>query len=217
MHPKLNKKNWTILRQEQYKFLKDFFDRLPNGLHVLDIGSGPSPFRDLYERFDLVSVDWQKQEIVDVVADLDDRLPFGDGIFDMVTSTNTFEHLYTDNALFDSMRILKSGGWIIGTTPFLIAVHQAPHDYYRFTKFALERKLKDAGFVNVRVEEIGSAYDVVWHNLRQMFMKAFDTNRIMAKISWNLLKIYFFVFKRFLSKVKNPNMCLGYMFYGQKK
>ncbi len=215
-HPKLNKKNWTILRKEQYKLLKIFLDNCADGTKVLDIGSGPSPFRDLYSRFNLTSVDWQKQEIVDVVADLDDTLPFDNDIFDIITSTNTFEHLYTDKAIFDSIRILKKGGWIIGTTPFLLAVHQAPHDYYRFTKFALERKLKDAGYLNIKVVELGSAYDVVWHNTRQMFMKGFDQNPVMAKISWNVLKMYWFIFGKFLSKIENKNMSLGYMFYAQK-
>lgn len=215
-HRKLNKKNWTILRRGQYALLKLFLDERPNDSVVLDIGAGPSPFRDLYTRFKLTSVDWEKQEIVDLVVDLDKEFPFKDESFDVVTSNNTFEHLYTDKSFFESYRVLSEGGWIVGSVPFLLAVHQAPHDYYRFTRFALERKLLDAGFKNIKVLEIGTAYDVVWHNTRQMIMKAFDKNRFIAKISWNLLKLYFFVFGRFLSSVENKNMCLGYMFYGQK-
>lgn len=84
------------------------------------------------------------------------------------------------------------------------------------SRFAVERKLKDAGYKNIKVVGIGTAYDVVWHTTRQMFMKAFEKNCFMAKISWNLLKIYFFVFRKFLSSVENKNMCLGYIFYAQK-
>ena len=216
MHKKLNKENWTILRKQQYNLLKSFLDRLPDNSKVLDIGAGPSPFRDLYARFKLTSTDWEKQEIVDTVMDLDKEFPFEDRAFDLVTSSNVFEHVYTDKSIFESHRVLKTGGWIVGSTPFLIAVHQAPHDYYRFTRFFFEKKMLEAGFKNVKVVEIGSAYDVVWHNSRQMFMKAFEQNWFMAKISSNILKIYFLIFGKFLSGVENKNMCLGYMFYGQK-
>lgn len=215
-HPKLNKENWTILRRCQFSLLRDFLDNQADGSLVLDIGSGPSPFRELYARFNLTSVDWKKQEMVDMVLNLDENLPFERERFDIVTSTNTFEHLYTDTALAEAQRVLKRGGWLVGSVPFLVAIHQAPHDYYRFTGFALKRKLLDAGFKDIEVKEIGTAYDVVWHNTRQLFMSAFDQHWFIAKISWNMLKIYQFFFGRFLSSVENKNMCLGYMFYAQK-
>lgn len=216
MHYKLNKKNWTILRKGQYALLKEFFSQKPDDLSVLDLGSGPSPFRDLFARFRLTSVDWEQQEIVDRVFDLNMTLSFKDSSFDFVTSTNTFEHLYTNTAWEESYRVLVDGGWLVGSTPFLLAVHQAPYDYYRFTKFALEKKLQDIGYRNIRVEEIGGAYDVVWHTTRQMFMKAFDQNFLLSKVSWNILKFYWFIFGRFFASIKNKNMCLGYMFYAQK-
>lgn len=215
-HKKLNKKNWTKLRREHYALLKSFLDKVPDNSEVLDIGAGPSPSRDLYARFKLTSVDWEKQEIVDLVVDLDKTLPFKDESFDVVTSNSTFEHLYTDKSFFESNRVLRKEGWIIGSVPFLIAIHQAPYDYYRFTRFLIERKLAEAGYRNIKVVELGSAYDVVYHTTRQMFMKLFDKNWFVAKISWNLLKLYFLVFGRFLSSVENKNICLGYMFYGQK-
>ena len=209
--------NWTILRRGQYKLLKDFLDKRASGSKVLDIGSGPSPFRDLYTRFNLISVDWEKQGIVDIVLNLENELPFKDESFDIITATNIFEHLYTFGAIIGSIKALKKGGWLVGSTPFLLAIHQAPNDYYRFTRFALERKLKEAGYQNIKIEEIGNAYEVVWHNARQLFMKTFEQKGwLAAKVSWNLLKFYWFIFGRFLSSVENKGMCLGYMFYAQK-
>lgn len=215
MHFKLYKKNWTIARKKEYSLLKDFFSKIPDGSKVLDIGSGPSPSRDLYKRFNLTSIDWKQQEIVDKVVDLDKDIPFKDQSFDMVTSNSVFEHVYTTKSFEESYRVLKEGGWLVGSVPFLIAIHQAPHDYHRFTRFALERTLQR--FKNVRIVEIGTPYEVVYHTTRQMFMKVFDQkNWFLSKTSWWAMRLYWFVFGRFLSSVKNDNMCLEYMFFAQK-
>lgn len=36
------------------------------------------------------------------------------------------------------LRVLKPGGVLIGSTPFLLGIHDAPHDYFRFTSHGLD-------------------------------------------------------------------------------
>jgi hypothetical protein len=48
-------------------------------------------------------------------------------------------------------RILRSGGTLIIGVPFFYWIHEAPHDYHRFTEFALKRMLALSG---LRVEDL---------------------------------------------------------------
>jgi len=52
-------------------------------------------------------------------------------------------------------RVLVPGGSLIFTTPFLWPVHDAPHDQYRYTPYALQRLLTEAGFTDTCIEALG--------------------------------------------------------------
>ena len=45
--------------------------------------------------------------------------------------------------------------------PFLYQVHEAPHDYYRYTRHALERLVSDAGLRMVELSPYGGYPDVL--------------------------------------------------------
>jgi len=84
---------------------------------------------------------------VDVFLDLERPLPFGDGHFQTILLSDVLEHVYRPWSLWREMnRILKPGGKIIGNTPFYYWVHEAPHDYFRFTEYGLARMASDTGF-----------------------------------------------------------------------
>ena len=55
--------------------------------------------------------------------------------YDYVVIFNVLEHLLDPNlALRNLSTICKKNGKIIGSTPFLFRIHEAPKDYSRFTK-----------------------------------------------------------------------------------
>ena len=52
------------------------------------------------------------------------RLTFADGVFDLCTSTEVFEHVVDDHAGFVQVRrVLRPGGWLIFTVPLSGAKH----------------------------------------------------------------------------------------------
>jgi len=55
----------------------------------------------------------------------------------------------------EAARVLVPGGLFFYTVPFLWAIHDFPHDQYRFTQFSLERHLRKAGFEHVKMEALG--------------------------------------------------------------
>ena len=66
-------------------------------------------------------------------------LKFPDEGFDFVLSDQVLEHIEgsPQQAIDESWRVLRPGGIAVHTTCFINPVHEAPHDYWRFTPMAL--------------------------------------------------------------------------------
>lgn len=85
-------------------------------------------------------------------------LPFSSAGLDAVVMLEVLEHVrYPDRAVREAARVLRRGGLLILSMPFLYPVHDSPHDYQRFTRHGLEREIHDAGFDLLRIEKLGSA------------------------------------------------------------
>jgi SAM-dependent methyltransferase len=125
--------------------------RLPDGARVLDAGAGEGQYsahflRQRYTGVDLGIGDagWNYQGL-DAVADLC-ALPFAAGAFDAALNIVTLEHLRQPaRALEELARVLKPGGVLLLVAPLEWEVHQAPHDYYRYTRHGLDYLLRQAG------------------------------------------------------------------------
>ena len=124
---------------------------------LVDLGCGQKPYRDwLLQHADrYVGVDWlgsQHGLHADVVADLNQPLPMKNGVADTVVSFSALEHLREPQLMLDeAFRILRPGGAALLQVPFMWWVHEAPHDYYRFTCHGLRYMLEKAGFTNIEV------------------------------------------------------------------
>lgn len=84
------------------------------------------------------------------------KMPFDDTSFDVVISTEVLEHVSDPDAyLAEVKRVLKPGGMFFFTVPFLMSLHEVPHDYYRYTPFALEMIFKRTGFDDIKIKPMG--------------------------------------------------------------
>ena len=135
---------------------------------VVDLGCGSAPYRDiiLASADEYVGVDWDgsqhDRQHVDVTADLTKPLPFEEDWADTIVSFQVMEHL-PDTALFLSEihRVLRPGGRVYITVPFMWHVHEAPYDFYRFTRYGLEHLLDKHGFVDISIEETTGVWQTV--------------------------------------------------------
>ncbi len=132
---------------------------------ILDVGSGVNLAS--YHRF------FKKEKNINIIPldmavdqvdrkssrqlDLEsDPLPTGDKSVDFVLVFNLFEHLYNHTLLMcEIKRVLKSGGSMIGAVPFLVGYHADPHDFWRYTSETLERRFKEVGFSEIKIDIIG--------------------------------------------------------------
>lgn len=135
---------------------------------LLDLGCGAMPYRMLYLPHvdEVIGTDWpqslHRQPHADLFCDLNAGIPLRDAYADTVVLADVLEHLYRPQALLaDVARVLRPGGTLLLNVPFLYGVHEAPHDYHRFTQFALRRMALDAGFELLAVDAIGGSVCVL--------------------------------------------------------
>lgn len=125
--------------------------------HVYDLGCGEMPYKDwlLTHADQYTGVDWGgtlHQLKADIVADLNQPLPIGSEVADTVISLSVMEHLCEPQVfLGEAHRILMRGGVMVLQVPFMWRVHEAPHDYYRYTQYGLRYMFEKAGFADVTV------------------------------------------------------------------
>jgi SAM-dependent methyltransferase len=141
------------------RFLAENF--ASGGGKVLDLGAGTAPFAPLYdvyfEESVTVDVDHSPHELdVDLLADAA-ALPFADGEFDAVLATEVLEHCPDPQAVLNEIRrILRPGGAVLITTPFMKGLHEMPYDFYRYTPPALTMLCERAGLRVERIEPRGN-------------------------------------------------------------
>lgn len=118
---------------------------------VVDLGCGTQPYRALFagaSRY--LGVDRpgmpDSGEVVDVFGDAED-IPLAASRADVVVCTEVMEHIGDPRRMLaDIHRVLRPGGALVLSVPFIWHIHDEPHDYWRFTEYGLRRILGDAGF-----------------------------------------------------------------------
>jgi SAM-dependent methyltransferase len=135
---------------------------------LLDMGCGHIPFYDTYRSLvsENVCIDWSNtlhvNPFLDHVLDLASPLPFADSSFDTVLLTDVLEHIAEPQKVMSEIsRLLRSGGKLILGVPFLYWIHEEPHDYHRYTEFALRRFADLSGLRTIELEAYGGLPEVI--------------------------------------------------------
>lgn len=227
------RRKWTPWRKANAEFLTRELAPLPVSNLVLDLGGGgPSEFRDLTARFRTVTVDFYPYPGVAVIADLNTELPFKDRIADIIILANVLEHIAEPNTLLaECERVLKPGGLLLGTVPYLINIHQRPYDYYRYTDTNLEYLLQKHRFAEIRVTPVlkldGFLFSLTAHFFAGLIEKTeFSSNpfvaaivRLYLRLVWKLVRFAYRLLAIRLIREKtyhDPDLPLGYLFTARK-
>jgi SAM-dependent methyltransferase len=115
---------------------------------VLDVGCGSKPYRTLFQASEYLGM-----EISDRNKDADcyydgNRFPFQEREFDSVITSEVLEHIFNPNMFLSEInRVLKKGGILLLTVPFVWDEHEQPYDYARYSSFGLRHLLEQNGFV----------------------------------------------------------------------
>jgi SAM-dependent methyltransferase len=162
-----------IVRQSIFRVIEKTVPQLQGSL--LDVGCGRMPYRsfilgnsrvDSYTGLDIEGALIYEEGLKPDVTWDGRRMPFDNASFDCALATEVFEHAPDARALLDEIRrVLKPGGVLCFTTPFLWPYHEVPHDSQRWTSFGLESLLAGAGFSSIEVRSIGN-----WHSSLAQFL-----------------------------------------------
>ncbi len=170
------------------RFIASVSRATPAGARVLDTGAGWGRFRPLFQHCryfaqDLCTVEEWNYAHVSVLSDLQ-QLPFPDNTFDLLISTQVLEHVNNPElAIREMHRVLKPGGSLCATLPQGWKEHQAPHDYFRFTRYGLGYLLQQAGFRSYTVQPRGGYFWYAGHVLRELlFLRIFTPKHPVARV-----------------------------------
>lgn len=197
---------------------------------ILDVGSGNSEHSPEFLKNNfVVQLDYPKTNAYyiqspQVFGDAC-HLPFPDSTFDAVLLLEVLEHIPSDTlVLKEILRVLRPGGTLYLSTPFLYPVHDAPIDYRRYTAYGIEAILKEAGFKKSLCKAQGNQFTsalllLIMSNLHAI-KNVTEFNKFVALfciplaygscLVINLLAIVFLPLK------SNKHMCTGYFTIANK-
>lgn len=148
------------------------------GARVLDVGAGDAPYAELFAHTDYVTLDWEssphKGARSAAVSASADAIPLPDATFDAVVLTQVLEHVRRPAVVVAEIaRVLRPGGRLFATVPLVWELHEEPHDYWRFTRYALAALLEDAGLEAVAIEPRSDSLTAL--------------AQLMTNVGWSLL------------------------------
>jgi len=134
-------------RQNLYTWLADAVrtDAIRNAGELLNIGAGGEVAALLIELgIKARSLDVDPTRHPDIVASVESMGQINDASVDAVFCIEVLEHVsQPEVAAAEIRRVLRPGGLLVGSTPFLLGIHDPPNDYYRFTRHGLRWLFSD--------------------------------------------------------------------------
>lgn len=165
-------------REPILRFMFNAARTVPQDARVLDVGAGDAPYAELFAHTDYVTLEWESSPHegaqTAVVRASADAIPLADASFDAVVLTQVLEHVRRPAAVIAEIaRVLRPGGRLLATVPFVWELHEEPHDYWRFTSYALASLLEDGGLDAIRIEPRSDSFSAL--------------AQLMTNVSWTLL------------------------------
>jgi SAM-dependent methyltransferase len=187
-----------------YFLIRDIKDAINNYAKgaLLDLGCGNKPYESLYipktvsqTGCDVIQSDKNRVDVICPVTDL----KFQDEQFDTILCTQVLEHVFEHDKMMSEMyRVLKPGGQVILTVPFVWELHEEPYDFFRYTKHALKELFEHSGFEIDYIKPNGGKWAAIYQLRNNMMYLSFRRR----KTWWNKLKKILFMELR-LTQLRN--------------
>jgi SAM-dependent methyltransferase len=143
--------------------------------NILDIGCGEKPYKKLFNFTSYLGIDFKSfSKNNDYKGEKPDNyfsddylenliLPFNDSEFDNVLAFQVLEHHKNPEIFFKEInRVLKKNGLLMLSFPFIEGIHEEPNDFQRFSKYGIERILKDNNFELLEIYSQGKFFSVIF-------------------------------------------------------
>lgn len=148
-------------RQGLYENLRESIQvlELKEGDIALNVGAGGEIQKVIEsEGVKVTSIDIDPERKPDIVASLTDLSCIEENSVSVVFCMEVLEHVDEPwNAVNELYRVLKPGGVFVGSTPFMLGLHDRPYDFFRYTKYGIQLLFKK--FEEVALKERNSYVD----------------------------------------------------------
>ena len=223
LHPQ-----WLSLRyhRNSRRYLREIA-----GCRVLDIGSGDSEQYALMGpdcqllRLDYPATNASYRHLPDIYANAA-MLPVREGAMDVVLLLEVLEHVPDDGLVLREIhRVLKAGGRLYISVPFVYPLHDVPADFRRYTLYGLRLLLDRAGFVPGRELYHGNSFVTALQLFNLSLMEMARDIHFRRPIAGWLLAILFYPLCISVNLLACPFLfmpgtrasCLGYFFTAIRK
>jgi len=167
---------------------------------LLDVGCGQMPYKDFilnnalninkYIGLDFLRGKYANIKAPDITWD-GNTIPLPDASIDCAMATEVLEHCHDPlTVLKEIRRVLKPKAIFFFTVPFLWPIHDAPHDHYRYTPFAMQKLLSDSGFEDIQIDAMGGWNASLAQMIGLWLKRAPMTNTARKQATKDLFPLY---------------------------
>jgi len=124
----------------------------------------------------------------DIILDVTNMQSVDTESIDIVNAIELFEHVEKiEDGIAECRRVLKKGGKIILSVPFLYPVHADPYDFQRWTLTKWKKELKNNKFT-IETAEINGRFFTVRNSMRKDFILSLPS--IFRFLGYLLLPVF---------------------------
>lgn len=215
---------WLVHYLTLKQFVRIFKSYVDRNSITFDIGCATKPYGALINKYSSKHIGLEHLSTIhlDHNADLIGTA-YSTGIKSNSVGTvftgAVLEHLEEPSlALKEMNRILKMNGIVILSAPLFWHVHEAPRDFFRYTKYGLEHLLKSNGFEIVEIKAL-SGFWVTFLEMFMYYIARFNRGPIKLVPVIPLVLLFTQAIAFLLDKIdfKSENWTWAYIAVGRKK
>ncbi len=159
---------------------------------TLDVGCGRKPYQQLFNSSEYIGLEIdtplnRQNEKVDYFYD-GTTFPFIDGEFDSIVINQVLEHVFNPEVFLKEVkRVMKDGGVLLLTAPFVWDEHLQPYDFARYSSFGMKWLLENNGFEIVELRKTGADLSVIFQLLNDYIYKKIYIKKNFVSVAATLL------------------------------
>jgi SAM-dependent methyltransferase len=190
---------------------------------TLDVGCGTKPYESLFEVSEYIgleidSTQARQHSSADVFYD-GGPFPFESASFDSVVCNQTLEHVFEPGAFIAEIaRVLRPGGALLLTVPFVWDEHEQPADYGRYSSFGLRYLIERNGLRVVGHRKVGADASTLLQLVNAYIFKVAPSGRAARMVVSVLVHAPVTIVGLLLKMIlpKNPDLFLDQVLLAEK-
>ncbi len=182
--------SYSLRRQHVDGFLTRAIVAASTPQNLLDVGGVKSQQRGKFKApasgFNVIAVNISTDRDIDVRAEAA-RVPVVSNHFEWVLCSEVLEHVDEPlRVVAEIFRVLRPGGNVVITVPFLFRLHEDPVDIGRYTNWYWRRQLEKIGFHKITIEKQGLFWSVMVDMLREWFRYLVVSERLKTRLAMSV-------------------------------